>query len=84
MTLPNWMMVQKETSMTTKHVGLFILVIFLIILGVDVYLYTDSIQRNSITQVIIDISKVVPLIPWFIGFLMGGLTFHFFDTYKEK
>lgn len=74
----------KDKGMTTKRVWAFIIFIFVLIAAVDIYLYSDSIDRNSITQVIIDSSKDAPLIPWFVGFLMGGLTFHFFDSYKQK
>lgn len=70
--------------MTTKRVWIFIFCVILLIGATDVYLYSDSIDRNSISQVIIDSSQLTPLIPWFIGFIMGALTFHFFDTYKQK
>lgn len=69
--------------MTSKQVAISIIVIFLAIIGYDVWLYSDGIPGNSISQVIIDLSAVSPLVPWLIGFIMGGLTFHFFDSYKE-
>lgn len=53
------------------------------IAGFDIYLYSDGVSGNSISQVIIDASTKYALIPWFVGFLMGGLTFHFFDNYVE-
>jgi len=54
-----------------------------ILVSVDVYLYTDNIPGNSISQVIISAAEQSMLIPWFVGFVMGALTFHWFDNYKE-
>lgn len=69
--------------MNKKYVVIFIGVIICLIIGFDIFLYADGVPGNSISQVIIDASRNIPLIPWFVGFLMGGLTFHFFDSYVE-
>lgn len=69
--------------MTKNKVAISILLIFLAIVAYDVYLYSDGIPGNSISQVIIDLSEKSHLVPFFIGFLMGGLALHFFDNYKE-
>lgn len=53
--------------------------IFFAILVWDLYLDLDGRKRNTISQAIIDKSKVKPLLPWFIGFVMGALTFHWFE-----
>lgn len=55
--------------------------IFLILLAIclwDSWLYTDKIERNSITQVTIDYSKKYPIIAWSIGFFMGFLSAHLY------
>ena len=70
--------------MTTKYTWYFILFISVLIGGMDVYLYNDSIDRNSISQVIIDAANISHLIPYAIGFLSGALAFHFFDNYTQK
>lgn len=57
--------------------------VFVGIIGFDVYLYSDGTPGNSISQAIIYYSREVLLIPWFIGFLMGFLAAHFFDSYTE-
>lgn len=62
--------------------GLVITVIILIVVGIlgwDVFLYNDSVDRNSITQIVIDLSRRTHLIPWLVGFGMGFLTCHFFE-----
>jgi len=59
-------------------VGLGLCALILIILAWDAYLYTDKIERNSITQVCIDQSKKYPIIAWVIGFFMGFLSAHFY------
>lgn len=69
--------------MKPKQVAISIVTIFAAIIGYDVWLYSDGIPGNSISQVIIELSGVSPLVPWFVGFLFGALTMHFFDTYKE-
>lgn len=68
--------------MNTRYVWLFIAATFLIIVVFDIYLYSDGVPGNSISQVIIDAAKF-PLVPFFVGFLMGGLALHWVDTYKE-
>ena len=55
------------------------ILIFVTILGWDLWLYNDAIPRNSITQIIIDLSHRTLLVPWSIGFLFGFLTCHFFE-----
>ena len=69
--------------MTKKIVVAVCLSIFLSIFGFDAYLYMDSIPGNSITQVIVSLSKDWPLIPAGIGFFMGGLFMHLFDTSQQ-
>lgn len=53
-------------------------VIFTVIMVFDYFLYTDKVERNSITQVIIDYSKKFPVVAWGIGFFMGFLAAHFY------
>lgn len=65
--------------MSRSCVWVFILFIFALVIGVDIYLYTDSIDRNSISQVIIDGTKTSPLVAWFVGLIMGGLAVHWFE-----
>lgn len=60
-----------------------ILLVFLLIVGWDIYLYSDGVTGNSISQVIIAYSEKSMMLPWFIGMLMGGLAVHWFDNYKE-
>jgi len=48
------------------------------IIAWDVYLYRDKIPGNSITQVIIKLSKDKPIIPAAIGAEMGFLFGHWF------
>lgn len=43
----------------------------------DWRLYNDKVERNSITQSVIDFSKKCQLIPWAIGFFMGFIVAHF-------
>lgn len=69
--------------MKPKQVAISILLIFFAIIAFDVWLYSDGVPGNSITQVIIAYSELSPLLPFFIGFLMGFLAAHFFDSYKE-
>lgn len=69
--------------MSTKSVWLFIAFTFIGILVVDTYLYSDSIARNSISQVIIDAANTSALVPWFVGLVMGFLGAHWFDNYKQ-
>ena len=69
--------------MKPKYVWLFIAGFILAVFVFDVYLYSDGVPGNSITQVIITASGVSNLVPWAVGFLMGFLAAHFFDTYQE-
>lgn len=69
--------------MTKKAVAVTAIAIFLSILIWDAFLYADNVPGNSITQVVIASSKEYPLIPYFIGFLMGFLAAHFFDTSSQ-
>jgi len=78
------MMVLKEWIMTTRLVWAFIVITTIAIVGVDVYLYMDTVPRNSISQVIIDAAELSPMVPWFVGLVMGGLAVHWFDTYRQK
>lgn len=70
--------------MTTRLVWAFIVITTIAIVGVDVYLYMDTVPRNSISQVIIDAAELSPMVPWFVGLVMGGLAVHWFDTYRQK
>lgn len=56
--------------MTTEIV---IIVITVLILVWDGYLYADKKDGNSITQVVIKWSTKIPFIPFVFGFLMGHL-----------
>ena len=69
--------------MSRRHVWFFIAAVFVGILAFDTYLYSDSIARNSISQVIIDAASVSALVPWFVGLVMGFLGAHWFDNYRQ-
>ena len=43
----------------------------------DYYLYHDKEDRNSISQVVIDLSRKSPMVPALIGFFIGLLFGHF-------
>lgn len=62
--------------MAPTAVALICTLIFLAIIVWDVYLYLDNRPRNSISQVVIDLSKKNQTLPWFVGFLMGWLVGH--------
>ena len=62
--------------MTPTLVALTCGVIFVAIIVWDVYLYLDGRPRNSISQVVIDLSKKNQTLPWFVGFLMGWCVGH--------
>jgi len=53
-------------------------VIPIAILTWDWFLYGDKIPRNSISQVVIDLSSKYPMVPFSIGFGMGLLSAHWF------
>lgn len=53
-------------------------VIFTVIMVFDYFLYTDKVERNSITQVIIDYSKKYSAIPFFLGLFVGFLFGHLY------
>ena len=58
-----------------------VIVSFLIFAGIvawDVWLYKDNIERNAISQIIIDASKRSRAVPAAIGFAMGALWGHWF------
>lgn len=57
--------------MTKKRVIQIIVFFTFVILLWDCFLYTDSVDRNSITQIVIDYSKQYPIIAFLLGFLMG-------------
>lgn len=67
--------------MSKLRVAISIILIFLAIMAYDVYLYTDNIEGNSITQVIIWLTDLSPLMPFAGGYLMGFLTCHFWESY---
>lgn len=67
-----------------EKVGLGIATIFVAIFVWDVWLYTDDIPDNSISQVIISATAASPLVAWFVGLIMGGLSVHWFETPKGK
>lgn len=70
--------------MSKRLVLISIFAVFFAIIGYDVYLYSDSIDGNSITQVIISTTHDYPILAWAIGFLMGYLTSHFYDPEAQK
>lgn len=66
---------------------LVIIILFSLVLGVlgwDAWLYADQVEGNSISQIIAALSLRYPLIPWFIGCVMGFLGAHFFDTSSQQ
>lgn len=69
--------------MKPKHIAIVIIMSFIGILAFDGYLYSDTIARNSISQVIIDAAAKSALVPWFVGLIMGFLGAHWFDNYKQ-
>lgn len=69
--------------MKINTILLIIVGVFVAILGFDIYLYSDGVPGNSISQVIIHYSEKSMMLPWFIGLVMGLLASHFFDNYKE-
>lgn len=69
--------------MKPKHVAIIIAVVFIGLLIMDAFLYTDSVSRNSLSQVIIDAAAKSALVPWFVGLVMGFLGAHWFDNYRE-
>lgn len=70
--------------MKPRTVLIIIFVVIVAIFAWDVSLYMDNTPRNSITQVIIDLTKVSPLVPAFVGFFFGFMTAHLFDTGRQK
>ena len=64
--------------MSPLLVGLTCFAIAVLIMVWDGYLYSDDVERNSITQVVIDATKKTPTVPWLIGLGMGYLGGHFF------
>ena len=69
--------------MSKRTVLIISVLIFAAIMGFDVYLYSDGIPGNSISQTVIYYGQKSMLIPWAIGFLMGFLAAHFFDNFTE-
>lgn len=69
--------------MSKSRVMLICFLIFAAIMGFDAFLYSDGVAGNSISQAIIYYSEKSKLIPFFIGFLFGGLAFHWFDNFVE-
>lgn len=63
------------TPLMVRNVCIGLLVIILIW---DLFLYKDSVKRNSISQVVIDYSKKYPMLPAIIGFSMGLLIGHWY------
>lgn len=62
--------------MTPTIVAILCVLIGLIILVWDAFLYLDNRERNSISQVVIDLTKKSPLVPALIGFAVGLLFGH--------
>lgn len=52
------------------------ILIFLAILIWDWWLYHDDVERNSISQIVIDASHRHPFVPAILGFLIGLLFGH--------
>jgi hypothetical protein len=59
-------------------VAITCLCIGVLIIVWDVRLYSDDVERNSISQVVIDGAKRSSMVPWAVGFLFGLLTGHWF------
>lgn len=64
--------------MTPAAVGITCLVVTVLVLLWDALLYRDRIERNSISQVIIDKSKKSLWYPAMICFWIGFLVCHWF------
>lgn len=64
--------------MSANVVGITICLIVLSILAWDAWLYSDKVERNSITQVIIDWSKKGPAVPALVCLFLGMLIGHLF------
>jgi len=47
------------------------LLILLVIMALDIWLYADKLPKNSFSQRIVILSRAHPSIPLFCGFLMG-------------
>lgn len=69
--------------MSTRKVLFAIIGITLSILAFDVYLYSDGVPGNSLSQTIIEYGRTSMLVPWFVGLVMGFLAAHWFDNYTE-
>ena len=64
--------------MNKKWVVITSFLIILAVVGWDVWLYTDDIPRNAISQVIIDASDGSRTVAAAIGFAIGALWAHWF------
>lgn len=62
--------------MTPTMVAAVCFLIFVLILVWDAWLYADKTDRNSISQVIIDVSGRLPIVPALIGFFVGLMFGH--------
>ena len=70
--------------MTKRKVLITIALIAIGIIVWDVALYSDNIPGNSITQVIRSIVEGSPLAAGALGFVLGAIFMHFFDTTEQK
>jgi hypothetical protein len=50
-------------------------------IGVDIYLAADSVKGNTWSEIIRTWAKYTPVIPWFLGVLMGHF-FHPIDNFR--
>ena len=62
--------------MSITTVSAICILIILIVLVWDAYLYRDKVERNSISQIVIDAGKRCPFVPAILGFLIGLLFGH--------
>lgn len=70
--------------MSRRTVLLIAAGLFIGIFAWDAALYMDDVPGNSITQIVVSLSKEYPVVPAGIGFFMGALFMHFFDTTNQK
>ncbi len=70
--------------MTKRKVLITIALIAVAILAWDAMLYADNVPGNSITQVIRSIVEGSPLAAGALGFFLGAIFMHFFDTTEQK
>ena len=55
------------------NTDVIMLIIMIVIIGLDFWLYSDDIEGNSFSQRIIKLSRKHPSLPLFGGYLIGHL-----------